>query len=71
MIDKEKRNKRQNEWQKEQKDRLNLLLPKGTKAEIEQAAAGQGLSMAAFILEAVREKLSRGEKERTREREEI
>ena len=33
-----KRNARQNTWQKENKGKFNLILPKGRKAEIQEVA---------------------------------
>lgn len=58
-IDVEKRNKRQNKWIKENSDRINFIMPKGTKEKIQQAAAAAGLSAAEWIREAITEKLNK------------
>ena len=58
-VDIEKRNKRQNQWIKENADRINFVMPKGTKEKIQQAAAAAGLSAAEWIREAITEKLSK------------
>lgn len=42
-----------------------------TREQISRAAEAEGETVNAYILGAVRERMDRGEKERTREREEI
>ena len=55
----EKRNTRQNTWQKENKDRINFLMDKGTKERIKAAADQAGQTSSEFIREAIEEKLIR------------
>lgn len=55
----EKRNTRQNTWQKENKDRINFLMEKGTKERIKAAADQAGQSPSEFIREAIEEKLQK------------
>ena len=55
----EKRNTRQNNWQKENKDRINFLMDKGTKDRIKLAADQAGQTSSEFIREAIEEKLTR------------
>jgi len=56
-VDIEKRNTRQNTWQKENKDRINFLMDKGTKDRIKAAADQAGQTSSEFIREAIEEKL--------------
>ena len=56
-VDTKKRNDRQYKWQTENADRINALLPKGMKAEINEAAAAQDVSASEFIRQAIREKI--------------
>lgn len=58
----EKRNSRQNAWQKENKDRINFLMEKGTKDRIKAAADKAGISSSELIREAITEKLEEIEK---------
>lgn len=58
-VDIEKRNTRQNAWQKENKDRINFLMDKGTKDRIKLAADKAGQTSSEFIREAIEEKLFR------------
>lgn len=44
-------------------DRIEFTVPKGEKAEIAAAAKCVGLSMNAFIKEAVKEKIARDQKD--------
>lgn len=53
----QKRNVRQNTWQKENKDRINFLMDKGTKDRIKLAADKTGQTSSEFIREAIEEKL--------------
>lgn len=55
----EKRNTRQNTWQKENKDRINFLMDKGTKERIKAAADQAGQSSSEFIRDAIEEKLQK------------
>ena len=59
--DTKKRNDRQYKWQKENTDRINFTMPKGRKAEINQCAERSGMSAAAWINEAITEKMDRVE----------
>ena len=53
----QKRNTRQNAWQKENKDRINFLMDKGTKDRIKLAADKAGQTSSEFIREAIEERL--------------
>lgn len=53
----EKRNIRQNAWQKENKDRINFLMDKGTKDRINLAAEKEGIKVSEFIRRAIEERL--------------
>lgn len=46
-------------WDKKNYDRVYLTVPKGMKQEIEEVAKAQGMSMRAYILEAINEKMGR------------
>lgn len=46
-------------WDKENYDRVYLTVPKGMKQEIEEVAKTHGMSMRAYILEAINEKMGR------------
>lgn len=56
-VDIQKRNKRQNEWQKANGERLNIVFEKGTKARIEEVCSFTGQSVSAFVREAVEKRL--------------
>lgn len=56
-VDIEKRNTRQNTWLKENKERINFLMDKGTKDRIKAAADQAGQTSSEFIREAIEEKL--------------
>ena len=56
-VDIEKRNTKQNTWQKENKERINFLMDKGTKERIKAAADQAGQTSSEFIREAIEEKL--------------
>lgn len=47
----------QNEYIKEKYDRINLLVPKGRKKEVQEAAAAEGKSMNEYINSLIDEKL--------------
>lgn len=51
-----------NKYMKENYDRINLLLPKGKKAVIQDFAAAHGESVNGFINRAVDEAMARDEK---------
>ena len=51
-----------NKYMKENYDRINLLLPKGKKAVIQDFAAAHGESVNGFINRAIDEAMARGEK---------
>lgn len=44
-------------WDKENYDRVYLTVPKGMKQEIEEVAKAEGMSIRAYILEAINEKM--------------
>jgi predicted HicB family RNase H-like nuclease len=46
-------------WDKENYDRVYLTVPKGMKQRIEVVAQEQGMSIRAYILEAINEKMGR------------
>ena len=48
-VDKERRNKRQNDFVKETYDRFTLTLPKGKKDYYRATAEAKGMSLNAFI----------------------
>ena len=56
-MDTTKRNKRQYEWQKENTDRINFTMPKGTKDKIKTAAEREKINPAEWIRRAIYEKL--------------
>lgn len=56
-MDTEKRNKRQYQWQKENTDRINFTMPKGTKERIKKAALSEGVTPSEYIRQAIEEKL--------------
>ena len=56
-VDTVKRNERQYKWQTENADRINILLPKGSKQEIKDAADKLGVSASELMRQAIREKL--------------
>ena len=56
-VDIEKKNKRQNKWIKENADRINFMMPKGTKERIQQAAERNSLTVSEYIRQAIEEKL--------------
>ena len=53
-----KRNQRQQRWTKTQ-DRINFVMPPGTKEKIKEAAENSGISSAEFIRQAITEKLNK------------
>lgn len=62
MVDTEKRNKRQNDWIKENTDRINFTMPKGTKDRIQAAADQQDIKASQFIRNAIEKALQEAEK---------
>ncbi len=56
-VDIEKRNKRQNQWIKENKERINMMFPKGFKEKITEVAGDRSISQ--YVIEAVNEKIAR------------
>lgn len=62
MVDTEKRNKRQNDWIKENTDRINFTMPKGTKDRIQAAADQEGIKASQFIRNAIEKALQEAEK---------
>jgi len=53
----QKRNTRQYNWQKENKERINILFDRGTKDRIKLGADKLGQTSSEFIREAIEEKL--------------
>ena len=58
MVDTKKQYKRQNDWQKNNADRLSFVMPKGYKDKIKEAASKLDISSAQFVRLAIEEKLS-------------
>ena len=50
-----------NKWLSENKERINLVVPKGHKAELQAHAESQGESLNGFIVRAVDETIERDE----------
>ena len=48
-----------NKWQKENVDRVNLIMPKGQKAKIQDYAKSRGESLSGFINRAIAETMDR------------
>jgi hypothetical protein len=65
-VNTEKRNQRQNTWIKENTDRINFTMPRGTKKkiqivvdEIKTKTGDKKYSVAKWINEAIQEKLNK------------
>ena len=58
-MDTKVRNSRQYRWQTENRERINLLFPKGTRQELQEAADVMGVSLSEFVCQAIREKIDR------------
>ena len=48
-----------NKYMKENYDRINLTVPKGSKEELQQIAADNGQSLNAYINQAIQERIER------------
>lgn len=59
MAEKKNYSGYRNQWISENYDRVNLLLPKGQKLELQTFAASLDKSLNAFIQEAIEEKVKR------------
>ena len=57
--DKVKKNKRDQKWKDEHRDRINLLFRMGTKDRIKAAANATGLSLSLWVQDAIDEKIKR------------
>ena len=57
--DKLKRNKRQQKWLTEKKDRVNMAFTKGIKEKLQEAADAAGLSKTQYAEIAILEKIER------------
>lgn len=57
MVDTQKRNTRQNAWQKENVDRINFVMPKGYKAVINETAKRMDITASEFIRGAINDRL--------------
>ncbi|MDQ0153421.1 uncharacterized protein (DUF1778 family) [Moryella indoligenes] len=55
----QKRNKRQQKWKDENRDRINLLFTKGIKEKVQEAADISGVSKSQWIEAAINERLER------------
>ena len=49
MVNKKKQTERQNQWIRENRERCELLLPKGTKEKWKALADAEGITLAQFI----------------------
>lgn len=58
-VDTVKRNKRNQKWTNENRDRINLIFSKGLKEKIELAANADGLSRSQWVEKAIIEKLEK------------
>lgn len=63
--DKKDQYKKQNKWITQKYDRINLLIPKGQKAIIQECAKENNMSMTQFIVRAIDDKLSEHMEEST------
>lgn len=58
-VDVKKRNARQYAWQKENKDRINLIVPKGVKVELQIMANEEKTTVMEIINRAIARELGR------------
>lgn len=58
-VDKQKRNARQYSWQVENRDKINLLVPKGVKADLQRRANEEHITVTELINRAIRRELDR------------
>lgn len=58
-MDKTEKSAYRNNWIAEKLDRVNLTMPKGKKEQVKEAADKVGLSLNAFINQAIDEKIER------------
>lgn len=61
-VDTQKRNTRQNEWNRQNIERISLVFQKGTKSRIDNACKVLGISKSEFARQAIEEKLKTVEK---------
>lgn len=54
-----KRNQRQESWKKENRERINLLFPKGTKKKILEDIQDTKISISEYVLMAINEKIEK------------
>lgn len=52
-----------NQWQAENKDRINLVVDKGRKAKIQAAAEAKGESLNGYVVKAIDERMQRDEED--------
>lgn len=55
----EKRYEKQNDFNRNNYDRVSVMFPKGYRDKVKERAKGQGKSLNSFIIEAVQEKMNR------------
>lgn len=58
-MDMKELNDKKNQWTKNNKDRILLLLPKGMKGQIKEYAKFKGISVNAAILECINDSIQR------------
>lgn len=59
----EKRKQSNLRWDREHIDRMSLVAPRGFHDEVQAAASKNGQSMNSYIIEAVRERMEREQKD--------
>lgn len=59
MVDTAKRNKRQNDWIKANRERINVTFAPGTKERIKAAAARDGISSARWLQAVINDALDK------------
>lgn len=55
----EQRYNKQNEYNKKNYDRVSVMFPAGYRDKVREIASGEGKSLNAYILEAVKEKIEK------------
>lgn len=58
-VDNQTRNKRINDWKRDNTDRLNFSMKKGKRAEIQAAADFLGVTASEFVRQAIDEKIEK------------
>lgn len=53
MQDVKEKNKKHHQWQKENRERINILLPKGTKERLTMAAEKHNIGLSEYMRRAL------------------